>query len=60
MHTPASQKIVSTTEPTSSGEDLVYIGVDNEQNRHIKYPFKPDRLPTSIFSIDHTSNTAGI
>jgi hypothetical protein len=35
-----TQKIVSTGEATSTEDELVYTGVDNVQNRHMRYPFK--------------------
>ena len=40
MHPPTTQKIVSTGEATSTEDELVYTGVDNVQNRHMRYPFK--------------------
>ena len=40
MHPPTPQKIVSTGEATSTEDELVYTGVDNVQNRHMRDPFK--------------------
>jgi hypothetical protein len=40
MHPPEIQETVSIREVTSTEEELVYTGVDNEQKRHMRYPFK--------------------
>ena len=40
MHPPTPQKIVPTGEATSTEDELVYTGVDNVQNRHMRDPFK--------------------
>jgi hypothetical protein len=58
MQPPKTQKIVSTGEATSTEDELVYTGVDNVQNRHMRYPFKTNTYDfnnNKEFTHDNTS-----